>query len=173
MPVRWLATMLVLPLSLFSLACEQPTTGQVRSLPECGEGLPECPARTSCDESIGYCLPDELDTTPPALVGESTITPAVARVGTELRSLRAGGREPDGRALEVPFGLALAVALLALDLSGKILGETGRIWLFLMPFAALAAASARGGLPFRSAVVLAAAQLPVLLAMRAVLNVPG
>jgi len=97
----------------------------------------------------------------------------IARTVGEVRALRADGREPDRRPLEVPFGVALAVALLALDLSGKILGETGRIWLFLMPFAALAAATARGGLPFRSTIVLALAQLPVLLAMRGTLNVPG
>lgn len=97
----------------------------------------------------------------------------IARTAAEVRALRGDGREPTGRPLELPFGVALAVALLALDLTGRILGETGRIWLFLMPFAALAAAAARGGLPFRAAVVLALAQLPVLLAMRGTLNVPG
>jgi hypothetical protein len=74
-------------------------------------------------------------------------------------------------ALEIPFATALLVALVALDLSGSILGETGRIWMFLMPLAvAAAAAGARspaGWIP------LAAAQLAIVLAMRVFLNVPG
>jgi hypothetical protein len=78
---------------------------------------------------------------------------------------------------EIPFASALVIALLALDVSGTILGETGRIWMFLMPLAVGAAASASSAqsdasVPLRL-VPVAAAQFLVVLAMRAFLNVPG
>ena len=74
---------------------------------------------------------------------------------------------------ELPFALALFGALLVLDLSGRILGETGRIWMFLMPLAALAAGAHYSGRSYRTVVVVALAQFLVLLAMRGFLNVPG
>lgn len=73
----------------------------------------------------------------------------------------------------LPYGLAFLVTLLMLNFSGKILGETGRIWMFLMPLAALAVARRAASSPFRVAVVIAAAQFLVLLTARLVLNVPG
>ncbi|NNE43316.1 MAG: hypothetical protein HKN12_03835 [Gemmatimonadetes bacterium] len=70
---------------------------------------------------------------------------------------------------EIPFATALLVAVLVLDVSGKILGETGRIWVFLMPLAVAAAAS----LPRVPIAALACAQFLLVLALRAFLNVPG
>ncbi len=75
--------------------------------------------------------------------------------------------------LRSPFTIALLAALVVLDLSGSILGETGRIWMFLMPLAVLAAAGSDGCRSDRALIHLAAAQLLVVLAMRMVLNVPG
>jgi hypothetical protein len=72
-----------------------------------------------------------------------------------------------------PFAVALLVAVVALDLSGSILGETGRIWMFLMPLAVLAAAGSDARRSDRALVHLAASQMLVLLAMRMVLRVPG
>jgi len=94
----------------------------------------------------------------------------LAAIPAELRALR--DRAPN--ALEIPFGLAALVTLVALDLSGSILGETGRIWMFLMP-PALAAAAGVTGAPRRAVPVLpiAVGQLAVLLALRAFVNVPG
>jgi len=80
-------------------------------------------------------------------------------------------RDPD--VFEAPFGLALLGALLALDVSGLILGETGRIWMFLMPMAVAAAALSYGRRPLTHILPLAFAQLLVLLALRAWVNVPG
>lgn len=74
-------------------------------------------------------------------------------------------------ALEIPFASALAVALIVLDLSGSILGETGRIWMFLMPLAVAAAAT--GARSPGAWMPLAAAQLAIVLTMRTFLNVPG
>jgi hypothetical protein len=65
------------------------------------------------------------------------------------------------------------VALLVVDLSGTILGETGRIWMFLMPLAAVSAAQVVAARPFGAILPLAISQLIVLLAMRGSLNVPG
>jgi hypothetical protein len=76
---------------------------------------------------------------------------------------------------EIPFAAALVIALVVLDVSGTILGETGRIWMFLMPLAVGAAATAEGAggaVPLRL-VPVAVAQFLVVLAMRAFLNVPG
>lgn len=74
-----------------------------------------------------------------------------------------------------PFAIALVAALAVLDLSGTILGETGRIWMFLMPLAVLAVATSRAADPRfdRALLVLAAAQFAVLMTMRMTLNVPG
>ena len=74
-------------------------------------------------------------------------------------------------ALEIPFAAALLAAIVVLDLSGSILGETGRIWMFLMP-AAVAAAAAGSRSP-AGWVPLAAAQGAIVLTMRVFLNVPG
>jgi hypothetical protein len=73
--------------------------------------------------------------------------------------------------LEIPFATALIVAVAALDLSGAILGETGRIWMFLMPLAVGAAAT--GARSPRAWLPLATAQLSIVLAMRIFLDVPG
>ena len=104
----------------------------------------------------------------------------LARIGTEARAFAAGAgfvpAGPDGRSrlpLEIPLAIALLVALVALDVSGRILGETGRIWMFLMPLAVVAAASASEGRPGRELVPLALAQLLVLTALRLFVNVPG
>jgi hypothetical protein len=74
-------------------------------------------------------------------------------------------------ALEIPFASALLAAVVVLDLSGSILGETGRIWMFLMPAAVAAAAS--GARSPAGWVPLAAAQGAIVLTMRMFLNVPG
>lgn len=89
-----------------------------------------------------------------------------------LEDRRTGAlREPD--VLEAPFALALLGALLALDVSGRILGETGRIWMFLMPMAVAAAALSYGRRPMARILPLAFAQFLVLLALRGWVNVPG
>ncbi|MCA9753899.1 MAG: hypothetical protein KC591_17000, partial [Gemmatimonadetes bacterium] len=101
---------------------------------------------------------------------------AVAWLGEVVADVRAwprGGRDEFGRAREIPFALALLVVLVPLDLSGRILGETGRIWMSFMPAAVLAVAIARSRYAFRETVVLAIAQGIVLLAIRATWNVPG
>lgn len=109
----------------------------------------------------------------PATFGLATLAPATHAPATrcELDS----EEHPDGSpaAPELPFALALLGALLVLDLSGRILGETGRIWMFLMPLAALAAGAHFSGRSYRAVVVVALAQFLVLLAMRGFLNVPG
>jgi len=86
-----------------------------------------------------------------------------------LARVRAEWLEP----VEIPFAGALLISVLALDLSGRILGETGRIWMFLMPLAVAAAASGMERAPRRAVVLLAGSQFLVLLALRAFLNVPG
>jgi hypothetical protein len=89
-----------------------------------------------------------------------------------LEDRRTGAlREPD--VFEAPFALALLAALLALDVSGRILGETGRIWMFLMPLAVAAAALSYGRRPLTCVLPLAIAQFIVLLALRGWVNVPG
>lgn len=93
----------------------------------------------------------------------------LARVPAELRALR-GAALPTS--LEIPFAAALLVGIVALDLSGAILGEVGRIWMFLMPLAA-AAAGAAASRDAAGVLPLAIAQLLVLLALRAFVNVPG
>jgi hypothetical protein len=75
--------------------------------------------------------------------------------------------------IRTPFALALFSSLTILDLSGSILGETGRIWMFLMPLAVLAAATSSSFSSRRTLLVLAASQFLVLLSIRSVLNVPG
>jgi hypothetical protein len=71
-----------------------------------------------------------------------------------------------------PWACAMFAVLLLLDLSGKILGEAGRIWMFLMPLAVLApAVSPR--LSTRTLVGLAIAQFLLVLTLRMTLNVPG
>ncbi len=103
-------------------------------------------------------------------LGIGLLVHVFARVPAELRALRTG---ETSRVPEAPFALALLAAVLVLDVSGRILGETGRIWMFLMPLAVGAAAVALGRRPFREGVRLAGAQLIVLAALRAFLNVPG
>ena len=107
----------------------------------------------------------------------------LARVPAEMRAFRQRTASP----LEIPFGTALLAGLVVLDVSGTILGEVGRIWMFLMPLAVAAAAGTtapvvtaeRVPLPVtptpRAVPVLplALAQLFVLLALRAFLDVPG
>jgi hypothetical protein len=90
----------------------------------------------------------------------------MARVGAEARAAPRGG-------IETPFAIALLAALLGLDASGRILGETGRIWMFLMPLAVAGVALGSRGRPARDLLPLAGAQLVVLLAIRAFWNVPG
>lgn len=102
-------------------------------------------------------------------LGPPLVIAWLARIPAEIGELT-GRREPSS--LELPFATALLVGLVAIDLSGRILGEVGRIWMFLMPFAAAAAGGAAsrdvaGVLP------LALGQLLVLMALRAFLNVPG
>jgi hypothetical protein len=98
----------------------------------------------------------------------------LARIGEEARATRPGGAaEPHGPPIEAPFAIALLAALLALDVSGRILGETGRIWMFLMPLAVVAVALGARGRSDRELLPLAAAQLVVLLALRGFWNVPG
>lgn len=75
-------------------------------------------------------------------------------------------------AIWLPFSCAMFAALVALDLSGTILGETGRIWMFLMPLAVLGA-SATGRPSERHLVSLALAQFLLVLTLRMTLNVPG
>ncbi|MBZ0266694.1 hypothetical protein K8I85_00925, partial [bacterium] len=89
-----------------------------------------------------------------------------------LENRRTGAlRDPD--VFEAPFALALLAAVLALDVSGRILGETGRIWMFLMPMAVAAAALSYGRRPITHVLPLALAQFVVLLALRGWVNVPG
>jgi hypothetical protein len=98
----------------------------------------------------------------------------LARVGDEARAARPGiAAEPHGPPIEAPFAIALLVALLALDVSGRILGETGRIWMFFMPLAVVAVALGSRGRSDREILPLAAGQLAVLLALRGFWNVPG
>jgi hypothetical protein len=106
----------------------------------------------------------------------------LARVPAEIRVFRDRSASP----LEIPFGAALSAAVVVLDVSGTILGETGRIWMFLMPLAVAAAAgttapaaAAGAGSPAAPSpravpvLPLALAQLLVLLALRAFVDVPG
>jgi hypothetical protein len=92
-----------------------------------------------------------------------------ARAGQEGSTSQAPGLDSPAK---IPFGLVLLFSLAVLDLSGRILGETGRIWMFLMPLA-LAAVAARGERSDRQLVTLGVAQLVVLLALRMFLDVPG
>ncbi|MFN8179648.1 MAG: hypothetical protein U0167_17095 [bacterium] len=101
-------------------------------------------------------------------LGPPLVVAWLARVPGELKELF-GRAKPS---VEIPFGIALLAGVVALDLSGTILGETGRVWMFLMPLAAAAA----GGAASRDAagvLPLATGQLLVLLALRAFVNVPG
>jgi hypothetical protein len=105
----------------------------------------------------------------------------LAAIPGDVRLLRRAGmrRQPSTVATRehdcsstIPYALVLLFALLALDLSGRILGETGRIWMFLMPLAVVAVA-VRVEQSDRGLLTLASAQLLVLLALRMFLNVPG
>lgn len=105
------------------------------------------------------------------------------RARDEVREWRRGrGLDPAGRItgaplregkLEVPFALTLVAVVGLLDVSGRILGETGRIWMFLMPMAVGAAAVSYGRRTLAAALPLAAAQWMVLVALRVWVNVPG
>jgi hypothetical protein len=110
-------------------------------------------------------------------LGPPLVVAWLARLGAEVRALvsrRAAGEAPGAPlGLEVPFGIALLLALVVLDLSGRILGEAGRIWMFLMPFAVAAVAVAMEDARDRALLPLAVGQLIVLLALRMYLNVPG
>lgn len=103
-------------------------------------------------------------------LGPPLVLAWLAALPSEFRALR----DRTTNALEIPFGLAALVTVAALDLSGSILGETGRIWMFLMP-PALAAAAGVTGAPRRAVPVMpiAVGQLAVLLALRGFVNVPG
>lgn len=103
-------------------------------------------------------------------LGVGLAVSVLARLPAEVDALRRGTIE---RVAEIPFALALVVALIVLDVSGSILGETGRIWMFLMPLAVGAAATSLGRRPVAATLPLAVAQLVVLLSLRAFLNVPG
>jgi hypothetical protein len=61
---------------------------------------------------------------------------AAASVPRLIRTLR----ETSSRALVAYFGAAALLTLLMLDLSGVVKGETGRLWLFFVPWLAAAAA---------------------------------
>jgi len=102
-------------------------------------------------------------------LGPPLVLAWLARIPAELRTLRAGGVTSP----EIPFGLALLVAVLVLDLSGTILGETGRIWMFLMPLAVAAAATGPASRMPAGLLPLAGGQFLVLLALRAFVGVPG
>jgi len=108
-------------------------------------------------------------------LGPALAIAAAAAASEEARALRSKDPEAagmfEGRAT-FPFALAMFVMLFLLDLSGKILGETGRIWMFLMPLAVLGA-SAPGRLAQRHLVSLAIAQFLFLLMLRMTWNVPG
>jgi len=98
----------------------------------------------------------------------------LARIVDETRAIRRGdASEAGGPPIEAPLAIALLVALVALDLSGRILGESGRLWMFLMPLAVVAVALGTRARSDRGLVPLAAGQLLVLLALRAFWNVPG
>jgi hypothetical protein len=79
------------------------------------------------------------------LLGWPVAALAAARAWGEGRRLASGAATDPGDAARTtgptgaPLALTVAVVLLFLDLSGKTLGETGRIWMFLMPWAAAAA----------------------------------
>jgi hypothetical protein len=108
-------------------------------------------------------------------LGPPLVVAWLSRIAVELPAVlhRRGAVGLSAIPIEVPFALALVISVLALDLSGKILGETGRIWMFLMPLAVAAGASAYRDRPLLEILPLAGAQLLVLLAMRMFLNVPG
>jgi hypothetical protein len=95
----------------------------------------------------------------------SVLTIVAAKV--ELAAIR------HARTVEIPAALALLVALAALDSAGTILGETGRIWMFFMPLAAVSTGRILGERPLRAILPLATSQLIVLLAVRSFLHVPG
>jgi hypothetical protein len=84
--------------------------------------------------------------------------------------LRAEWRERD---LEAPFATALVAALVVLDLSGKMRGETGRVWMFLTPIAVAGVSVGAQRLGERGVFVLAATQYAIVLALRQFVNVPG
>lgn len=94
---------------------------------------------------------------------------------SEWRTVRGGTAAPGAAVplLEIPFALALLTALVALDLSGRILGETGRIWMFLMPLGVAAASVSYGHVSLRRVLPVAAGQWLVLVALRLFVNVPG
>jgi hypothetical protein len=97
---------------------------------------------------------------------ESAVLPSIARTTADTAA------SFEVHAAWFPWAGAMFAVLFVLDLSGKILGETGRIWMFLMPLAVLAAAVS----PRRSErmlVSLAIAQFLLLLTLRMTLNVPG
>jgi hypothetical protein len=96
------------------------------------------------------------------------------RIHSEWGIIRRRPREEehDGR-WTIPFGIVLLGMILLLDLSGKIRGETGRIWMFLMPLAVAGVASSPWARRDRVLGALAGAQLLVLLALRMYVNVPG
>ena len=61
---------------------------------------------------------------------------AVASIPRIIRTLR----EPSSRALPAYLGASALVVLLLLDLTGVVRGETGRLWMFLVPWLAAGAA---------------------------------
>jgi hypothetical protein len=111
-------------------------------------------------------------------LGPALTMVAMARAIEEFRGMRSKRASAETTALfeipaaRFPWACAMFAALFALDLSGKILGETGRIWMFLMPLAALAAAVSPR-LSTRMLVSLAIAQFLLVLTLRMTLNVPG
>ena len=80
---------------------------------------------------------------------------------------RAGVR---GLGRDVPL-LSLVALLLVLNLSGKNLGEVARLWMFLMPFAALGAREVLRKVGVEMVAVLAAAQVIQIVALKLCLDV--
>ncbi|MDP7031126.1 MAG: hypothetical protein QF904_02395 [Gemmatimonadota bacterium] len=72
-----------------------------------------------------------------------------------------------------PWVLSALVVLLALDLSGRILGETGRIWVFFMPLLVLGLSAEARRWPDRAVLLLGSGQFVVVLSLKAFLNIPG
>jgi len=95
--------------------------------------------------------------------------PVLLGLGLALLTVAVKPARPGSRPLHL--GLWGFWGLLALlDLSGSVRGEVGRIWIFLMPLAALFAAAALAAWPTRAsrwAAGLAALELALLLSLAA------
>jgi hypothetical protein len=104
-------------------------------------------------------------------VGPPIAIVMLARARVELSALKTGRIAHRGRPLELPVALAFLVAITILDLSGVIMGEVGRVWLFFTPFVVAAAAKHLSECSNRALLSVAVAQFSVVLTMRAFLRV--